>query len=47
MEGVVSGMENVGVASEQAPPPPLITMSLSMKVALNGKSGTNEVSMTS
>ena len=36
-------MECVLVAKEQAPPPPLVTMCLSMKIILNPKTGINEV----
>ena len=44
VECVVGGMESVGVASVQAPPPPLVTMSLSLTFLLNPKTRTNEVS---
>lgn len=33
----------MGVASEQAPPPPLTILSLSMKTMLNTRTKTNEV----
>lgn len=36
-------MKSVSVMVEQAPPPPLIVMSLSLKIILNPKNGTNEV----
>ena len=36
-------MKSVSVMVEQAPPPPLVVMSLSLKIILNPKNGTNEV----
>ena len=41
-EAVVS-MNSVAVAAKQAPPPPLVVMSLSLKITVNSKTGTNEV----
>ena len=45
-EAVVQDMDHISVATEQAPPPPLVVMSLSVKITLNPKSGTNEVQCT-
>ena len=39
----MSGAESVRVAPTQAPPPPLVTMSLSFTLSLNPKTHTNEV----
>ena len=44
MECVIGGIENVKLAPLQAPPPPLVTMSLSFTLTLNTKTHTNEVS---
>lgn len=43
VECVVGGIDCVGVAKEQTAPPPLVIMSLSIKITLNPKNGTNEV----
>lgn len=43
VECVVGGVESVKVAPSQAPPPPLVTMSLSFTLSLNPKTHTNEV----
>lgn len=36
-------MNAITVAMEQAPPPPLVVMSLSLKITVNPRTGTNEV----
>ena len=43
VECSVNGLAAVGVASEQAPPPPLTVLSLSVKTVLNTATHTNEV----
>jgi DNA polymerase alpha subunit A len=43
VECVVGGGESVRLAPTQAPPPPLVTMSLSLTLSLNPKTHTNEV----
>ena len=43
-EAVVDSLTHITVATEQAPPPPLVVMSLSMKITVNPRTGTNEVS---
>ena len=40
---MVQSMDHVTVAREQAPPPPLVVMSLSIKSILNPKTHSNEV----
>ncbi len=45
-EAVINSMNAIAVATEQAPPPPLVVMSLSLKITLNPKTGTNEVGLT-
>ena len=42
-EAVINSMSSITVATEQAPPPPLMVMSLSLKITVNPKSGANEV----
>jgi len=42
-EAVVGEMGSVSVMLEQATPPPLVVMSLCLKITLNPKNGTNEV----
>ncbi len=42
-EAIVADMDQVIVATEQEPPPPLVVMSLSVKITLNPKTGSNEV----
>ena len=42
----MDSMKYIAVATEQAPPPPLVVMSLSMKITLNPRTGTNEVGLS-
>ena len=42
-EAIVDSMKCITVATEQATPPPLVVMSLSVKITLNPRTGTNEV----
>lgn len=42
-EAVVNSMGSITVATEQAPSPPLVVLSLSLKITVNPRTGTNEV----
>lgn len=41
----MTDMDHITVATEQEPPPPLVVMSLSVKITLNPKTGANEVTV--
>ena len=43
IECIADGLMSVGVASEQAPPPPLTILSLSIKTLINMHTKTKEV----